>query len=191
MKLFRYRYYQEYKNNIIALNEKIQKKELVGIDWSGKKLIYQETGDIFFNEITDEVEKIVDFSLPLFKEVIQKGKEKYDLLDDFLDVECIGIEPIYKSEGYIIIRKDKIFNVYKYKASILIGDDNNKNISISEVCSFKSTLSNNVEQVKMKLIKKYKDLPNPATYFIDIKDDKYTINETVLTIIKKKISFCL
>ena len=57
-------------------------------------------------------------------------------------------------------------------------------MELTKVDKFRSTLSNNVERIKMKLAKKY-DMPNPATFFVDIDFDS-PMEETIIPIIKRK-----
>jgi len=185
--LYVYKSTQEYKRKIEEFKESITKKNLVGINWGGSKLEYEKS--IEQDDIMDEIERVVNYSIPLFKESIKNGRDIYDQIDNNIEIKCVGLEPIYKNEGYLIIRYNKEFIVYKYCVSTIQEDihDKSKMIKFDELCKYKSTLTKNVEKIKMKLIKKYEEFPNPSTYFIDIDSNEFPLDDTIIPIIKRKI----
>lgn len=179
-----YRTTQEYKNEISSFKESIKIKHLVAVDWSQSKLVYEEEHQE--DCIIDEIEKIVDYSIPLFKEHIQIGRDMYDSIERRLEIVCIGLEPIMNTRGFIIIRFNKEFVAYKYSVSIIEDCvDRQRMIHMEELCRYKSTLTNNIENIKTKLLKKF-DISNPATYFVDTESNEFSIEDAILPILKRK-----
>lgn len=180
-----YKTTQEYKNNISTFRESIKTKKLIGADWSEPRLIFEDV--IEPDLLVDEIERIVEFSLPLFKECIRKGREIYDSVDDDVEIKSIGVEPIHNSDGFLVVRYDKIFFVYKYSVSSIHENsiDQSRVLELEEFCRYKSTLSNNIDNIKQKLVKKNGNV-NMSTYFIDINSIVVPMNETLLPIIRRK-----
>jgi len=180
-----YKSTQEYKNNINIFKESIKMRTLVGVDMSGPKLIYEES--VEQDDMVDEMERIVDFSIPLFQENIKIGKEIYDSIDNNLEIKCVGIEPLYNLDGYMTVRHNKVFIVYKYTISIIHENTSERSriMNMEEVCRYKSTLTNNIDSIKTKLIKKF-DSVNPAVYFVDATMNDLSLDNALLPIIKRK-----
>ena len=162
------------------MNESFPKK-LVGIDWDGMEMIYEPDVIDETPELTT-IQDIVDYSLPIMKKVMNEGKDIYEFFENNIEFKIVGIEPLYKKEGYILVRMNKEINVYRYKVTLF--SLHKRMMELTKVDKFRSTLSNNVERIKMKLAKKY-DMPNPATFFVDIDFDS-PMEETIIPIIKRK-----
>lgn len=172
----------EYKNNMELMTESFPQK-LVGIDWRGMDMVYESEVVNELPEI-DVIDEIVEFSIPVMKKVMDEGKNLYEFYEEVIKFRTVGIEPIYKQEGYILVRMNKEVVAYRYKTS-MIGRYKQE-VELKEVDRFVSSLTNHVEKIKMKLVKKY-DMPNPATFFVDIDFDS-PMEETILPIIKRKFA---
>ena len=170
----------KYKKEITAFADSFPKK-LVGVDWREMEMIYEPE---VFSEIPelDTIQEIVDFSLPVMKRLMDEAKLVYEFYEENIEFKTVGIEPLYNQEGYILVRMNKEVTAYKYNTSFV--GRYKKEIELVEVETFRSSLTNHVEKIKMKLAKKY-DMPNPATFFVDIDFDS-PMEETILPIIKRK-----
>jgi len=174
----------EYQNGLKRnLNYSFSKK-LIGIDWEGKEIIYEPEVVSDFVEPCP-IEEIVEFSIPIFQEVIDEGKAIYDFFNENFRFRKIGNQPLNTSEGYILVRMNKQVFAYRYK--LLQFGEYKRLIDLLEVGMFKSTLSNTVENIKSKLEKKY-DIKNSATLFVDVDFDT-PMEETIIPIIKRKGCF--
>ena len=65
--------------------------------------------------------EIVEFAIPKLKSSLDRGAELYDFIQSKIKMDTVGIVPIYKKEGYLIllIRGDGQANIYRYKSSII------------------------------------------------------------------------
>ncbi|MCX7797023.1 MAG: hypothetical protein N2249_00180 [Melioribacter sp.] len=165
-------------------------KKIVGIDIENQSLIYEYNTEEL-NE--DKISKIFDFiewALPKIKEVIDEGTAIYDFVESNIEIKEIGILPIYKDEGYFIIPSiaEKVTHIYKFLLSnIVTSDVPFKSMKTQFVESFKEDVTKiPPETIKLSLIKKYPELPNPATYNLET-DVDFPFNETVLPIAKRKL----
>ena len=91
------------------MNESFPKK-LVGIDWDGMEMIYEPDVIDETPELTT-IQDIVDYSLPIMKKVMNEGKDIYEFFENNIEFKIVGIEPLYKKEGYILVRMNKEINV--------------------------------------------------------------------------------
>lgn len=140
-------------------------KQFSGFDMQLLKLNYQKM--LADDEVLRELDNIIAYALPRMKKMTDLGAEIYEFLEDQIEVEPVGIEPIYKKEGYLLMsaEKEPDVRVYRYKW-LLFSSDTNKFIGLETKYLFtelRSWLSHAVD-VKYKLMRRFGDLPNPACY---------------------------
>jgi len=155
--------------------ELYHKKRLTGIDFEKMTLIYDIPDDD--NPELKELDEIVDFCLPYLKEFQTKLSKLIQRVSKNLKWDSVGIIPTYKKEGYVFVQIDKIINVYSYKN--IIGT------SFEKKDTFESGIIQNPNWIKLELIKKYTDMPNPNCILVSSND--YPIEETILPVVKLEI----
>lgn len=143
-------------------------KDLKAIDWEKMELLYNtEKQD---HDVLDELEQIVDFSLPLFFDKIMDGKKIYDFVEKRLSLNAVGITPLHTSEGYIFINLDekKEVYVYQYRISGLeSANEQLRQLITRYISTYTRSFSGTLEKIKTDLISSRKELPNPAVYAIN------------------------
>lgn len=142
-------------------------KQFTGVDMQLLKLNYKKM--LADDDVLREIEYIIDFALPRMSKLAKQGTEIYDFLEEKIRIEPIGIEPIYRKEGYMLMsdEAERTVRIYRYKWHFFTSDENKfvglqTNYLFSELRSWITTM----DQLKRKLIERYSDLPNPATYGI-------------------------
>lgn len=161
---------------------------LSGFDFKNRKPIFEKNS--MDEKGMDSVIKFIEWALPRIKEGLDEGKAIYDFVDENINIEEIGITPLYKDEGYFLI--PDIYNnhirVFRFELSIIVSSD-------VPLRSLKTSFLENLqmqfnektaESIKLELIKKYPDLPNPAAYNVAINLD-FPFDETVLPVAKRKL----
>lgn len=140
-------------------------KQFTGVDMQLLKLNYKKM--LADDDVLLEIENIINYALPRMSTLAKQGTEIYDFLEKKIVLEPVGIEPIYRKEGYMLIsdETERTVRIYRYKWHFFTSDENKfvglqTNYLFSELRSWVS----NIEQLKRKLINRYADLPNPATY---------------------------
>lgn len=162
--------------------------KLAGFDFKEKKLIYEK--DQLNENDMDKVFEFIDWAMPKISEGLDEGKAIYDFVEQNIKIEEFGIHPLYKDEGYFLIPdlKKNIFQVFRFELSIIASSEIPfRSLKTSFVETFESAVNEiAVENIKLELIRKYPDLPNPATYNVIINID-FPFDETLLPIAKRKL----
>jgi hypothetical protein len=159
-----YKHLDHYKSKKHKLENKLN-KEIESIDLKKMKIIFKQQH--FSDKFIHEIMKIVDFAQAEIKKSIEHGEEIYQHINSKMIFDTVGLIPFYNKEGYLIISRDNDndLKIYRYQYSnIQQENDLYHNLKTNEVQLKFNTLSNSLSNVKLQLIKIFKDLPNPATY---------------------------
>jgi hypothetical protein len=148
-------------------------KKVKGIDFERLTLLYDMEDE---SKEIKEIDKIVNFSILNLNDVFNKGKEIFRKIETSLIWNTIGLIPEYRSEGYLLIQIDKWINIFKYKIFLDF-------IDIDFLTRKEISLYNTSNNIKLNLIKDYKELPNPMVF--EIKTDDYPLEDSIIPIIKK------
>ena len=138
-------------------------RKLVGISPDHLSLeYYQEEQE----ELIRSVVRILTFSIPHFKTWLEEGKNLYELLENGIELEPVGIVPIRNSEGYLFLRHgSEGTRVYSYEMTIYTSDTAPwRSLKTEFIADWKNTISNSFVSIKSELVKNYQALPNPAVY---------------------------
>jgi hypothetical protein len=184
--LFHYKNLLSIKENKKLLRENFP-KQISKADFEKLELIYDEI--VNDDKVMQEIEDILTFSLPRVQKHISDGKDLYEDIEEKMSVSPVGVSPLYPDEGYmfIYIQNNKETQVFEYQMTLFqSADEKYRGIHTQHIESVTKTLFNTFESLKMDLIKKYKKLPNPATFLIDSKVD-CPFNETLLPIAKRML----
>lgn len=180
-------------NNLIAFRENKESlknqfpKRMTGIQLEQLQLLYEEM--IADDEIMEELENIVHYASGKLKSSIDSGQEIYDFVEDKLEIQPVGIIPLYLNEGYFILRNgDKAHHkVYQYRLSIFERhNEKYRSLRSDFIDEWENNYVNTFDSIKYTLIKTKKELPNPAVYAIT-SDYTFPLEETLLPIAKRSL----
>ncbi|MDX2250273.1 MAG: hypothetical protein SF052_26055 [Bacteroidia bacterium] len=154
-----------------------------------RKLRLHREPEVRDSEDLVEIDTIIDYALPAIQQRLKDGKEIYDYIDEHLNIEPIGITPLHKKEGYIMLRVNpmRTVKVYEYRISFFENTDANYHgITLNYLDSFTYSLANTYENKKLELIRHHTKMPNPATWLL------YTIHPipeeaSLLPVAKRKM----
>lgn len=181
----------DHYKNLVLIRQQTDKikegfpKELTGLDLSKWRLKYEDEKDQ--EELAVVLEQIIEYSLPLFAENIQEGKIIYDLVEEHLKLQAVGISPIKTNEGYLLLHSDCLKSVHAYRYSVSLferADERYRGISTTYVSEYTPGISCTYEKIKSDLIVKNKELPNPAVYAVYC-DLGVPLQETLLPVAKR------
>jgi hypothetical protein len=161
-----------------------------------RALDFDENGPVFEeNEETDDkmnaVFKFIDWATPQIETLISEGKAIFDFMETNTQISELGIIPLYNKEGYFLI-DDNIrneINVFRYEM-FLVGPEDDPLTTLKSRFLYK--IYNDTDYrlapdvIKLSLIERYPDLPNPALYRIK-NDIGFPFHETVLPVAKRKL----
>jgi hypothetical protein len=138
---------------------------------------------------TDTLYRIIQFSIPKLEESIQEGQQIYDLIARHLQVEVVGLIPLYKAEGYLFLRRggEKVVRAYRYEIRPIQDKEGFVGIRLEPVEEFVfSILATPFTILRERLLKAHKDLPTPLTLVVE-SPLEVPLQETLLPIIKRNL----
>jgi hypothetical protein len=154
-----------------------------------KKLKFTYHRMIQDDEMMQEIEDIIGFALPKLEGSINEGKELYDLVEDNLEVSAVGLTPIYAKEGYVLVNQDakRDVSVFRYQISVFENaDEKYRGISTTFLTNDFRDISRTYEQIKMDLVRRFRELPNPATFLV-VSKLKFPLPQTILPVAKRML----
>ncbi len=160
-------------------------KSISKADFKKLKISYKRL--IEDNDMMKEIEDIIFFAIPKFEEYINEGKELYELVEGNMELTSVGLTPIYFDEGYLFLNRENENEVFIYFYNLTVFKNHQENfrgISTNFIQKENKSIFNSYESIKMQLIRKNKQLPNPATYLI-LSKLNYPVPETILPVAKR------
>ncbi len=172
-----------------GLDKGREKGPVEGIDFAKMELLRSSMKDQ--TGLVDYLEEIIARALPHLNEAINEGKSLYDLIDSKIEFAPIGIQPLHVSEGYLLVTygaaQKRQLKAYRYAQSRIqrAGD---AFLELSLQCMESRALSKleTTEAVKWSLIRKHRDLPQPATFHAHMEWD-IPIGPTLLPIARRRL----
>lgn len=182
--IFHYNNLVAFRENKKYLQEQFPKK-LTGVQIEKLQLLYEQM--IEDDELMQELETIMHYSINCMKTTINNGTEIYEFVEQSISINPIGIIPLDTTEGYLFLRNINVkhTNVYQYRLSFFERhDEQYRTLKTNYVDTWMSTLANTYQNIKSELIRNKTELPNPAVYSIET-DLSYPVEETFLPIAKR------
>lgn len=178
-------------NNLIKLktNKELMieemPKNISHLDLEKLQIVYQQI--LEDDEILNEIFDLVAYSLPKVKEALDTGVELYETFENQMELEAIGLTPLYKKEGYLLLAEEFQQQVFIFKYALSAIDHQNDHflrLKTEYIRRDRKTISNSLQNIKLNLIKSYSDMPNPATYAV-LSKIQLPIKSTALPIAKR------
>jgi len=179
-----YRNLQALKENKAVIRESFP-KELSLEEFNKLELTYREM--ISDDAVMSELEAIINFSLPQIKESLQEGSVIYEYVESKCEISPVGVTPLYAKEGYLFVTQppEKETVIYRYQMSIFEGSQEQlRSLNTEFIERVEKSTLNTYERLKLDLVKKFRDLPNPAAYLI-LARMKFPFAETLMPVAKR------
>ncbi|AHM58965.1 hypothetical protein D770_03490 [Flammeovirgaceae bacterium 311] len=181
-----YQSLRKLQENKSKLQEAMPKK-LTGTDLKRLQLIYErlEADD----ELMQELNAILEFSIPRIKSALEVGKNIYEHVESKVSLQPVGIFPLYAREGYLLVQERiKVeMLIYRYQVQVFQQEgERYGGIHLEYLEHQPITIMNTCERIKLDLVRKYRDLPNPATFSFFSEHD-YPLEETLLPVAKRQL----
>jgi hypothetical protein len=70
--------------------------------------------------LMQEIESIIEFALPQFKNSLDEGSYIYELIESKCEITPIGLTSLYANEGYLFVSQppEKETYIYRYQVTI-------------------------------------------------------------------------
>jgi hypothetical protein len=179
-----YRSMLSLKQNVENLKKKFP-QDLAGLDPSSGDLLYHPK--VEEDSSINAISEIVEFALPSVRSMLDEGKDVYEYVENHLRLEPIGVLPVYSHEGYVFIHEEKIQDVYIYQfklSNVTLSEENFRSLNMNYVYKTRRSITNSFEQIKLRLVKQFAALPNPAT-FLCLSSLHVPLHETLLPVTKR------
>ena len=177
--------------NLVAFKENKQflqnsfTKELTKVDMQKLELTYEQM--LADDELMQELEQIIDYARPQLKRTIDAGAEIHEMVEQQLTIAPVGILPLYKNEGYVLLQYGEYSEIRAYAYNITLFEEKDakyRGIRMQFIDSYKKSIVNTFENIKLDIIRSIRTLPNPAVYSI-FSPFTVPLNETLLPIAKR------
>jgi len=181
-----YRSLKRIKDNKKNLFEKFPER-MSGADIEQFRLIYEKM--VEDDALMQEVESIIDYSMPQMEIYLKEGKKIYDFIEERLKIYPVGIVPLNNESGYLFLKLkfDNETKVYEYQITFFENPDEKfRGIHMNYVGSYEKNLLNTFEAIKSDLLRFNKALPNPATFVIET-ELVIPFDETFLPMAKRSL----
>jgi hypothetical protein len=182
--VFHYRNLLAVKENKALIRESFP-KEISLEEFKKLELSYREM--VEDDSIMSELESIIEFAIPQIKDSLQEGSVIYEYVESNFEISPVGVTPLYANEGYLFVTQppEKETKVYRYQVSIFEDSKEQlRSLNTQFVESVNKNPLNTYERIKLDLIKRYKDLPNPAAFLV-LSKLKVPFAETLMPVAKR------
>jgi hypothetical protein len=163
----------EHYKNVVSIKEtkkmisdsfpsRLQKIDLESFNLEYEKVIKDDG-------LLSELEQIIDYSIPKFEFYLNEGKKIFDFIEKQINISAVGVVPLNSDYGYFFLNNaDKTTYVYEYCTTIFEGpEDKYKGLQTTFISTYQKNFTTTYEFIKSDLIKKKRELPNPATYALE------------------------
>jgi hypothetical protein len=140
-------------------------------------------------EYMEEVEAIIDFSIPKMQRHLEEGKEIYQEVEEDLTIFPVGIVTLNPEAGYMMLTKShsRETRVYSYVITIFENAaEKYRGIRTDFIGTYSRTISNTFEEIKFQLIREHSYSPHPAAFVIEA-GREYPLAETLLPVAKRSL----
>lgn len=181
-------------NNLVSFreNKKLLQdnfpKQLNSVNVKKLELVYEQI--LKDDDIMKELEEITTYAAEEMKGTIESGAQLYDLIENNMVIQPVGILPLYKNEGYLLIRYDQYQEVRAYFYNVTLFEHREamyKGIRVEYIDSWAKNIINTYQNIKKDIIQKIRTLPNPAVYALE-SSLTVPLDETLLPIAKRMLA---
>ncbi len=120
-------------------------------------------------DVMKEIDDILEYAIPKLRTALEEGKEIYDHVESFCNISPIGLRPLYMDEGYVFIEQPpkKETKIYRYQLTLVNeAEHKSRSLYIRHIETSSRSIVDTYGAQKLSLVKRFKDLPNPATFLV-------------------------
>ena len=182
--IFHYRNLVMLKENKTLIQESFPKELSVE---NLKNLVLNYHKIIEDDSVMMEIEAIMEYALPQFKDSLDEGSFIYDYVESKCEISPVGLTSLYLDEGYLFVTQppETETDVYRYQVTIFNqSTEPLRGIHTEFLLTAQRSFSNTYEHMKLNLIRNYLELPNPSVYLISSKM-RFPYQQTLMPVAKR------
>jgi hypothetical protein len=137
--------------------------------------------------VMQEIESIMEFAIPRFRDHLDEGTSLFDFVESKCELTSIGVVPLYAREGYVFMTQppEKETNIYRYQVTVYQhATAPMRGLQTQFLYTSAYGLANTYENIKMELVRKFSDLPNPAAFLV-VSKMKLPFQPTLVPVAKR------
>lgn len=145
-------------------------KELSPDRITSLELLYKQA--VADDDLMKEIESIIEFALPKFKNSLDEGSYVYEYVESQCELTPVGLTSLYTHEGYLFVSQppQTATDIYRYQLSVFeSGNDQYRRLHLALHSTEVRSISNTYESMKVRLIRQHRELPQPTTYLLTSK----------------------
>jgi len=182
--IFHYRNLVMLKENKTLIQESFPKELSVE---NLKNLVLNYHKIIEDDSVMMEIEAIMEYALPQFKDSLDEGSFIYDYVESKCEISPVGLTSLYLDEGYLFVTQppETETDVYRYQVTIFNqSTEPLRGIHTEFLLTAQRSFSNTYEHMKLNLIRNYVELPNPSVYLVSSKM-RFPYQQTLMPVAKR------
>ena len=182
--IFHYRNLVMLKENKTLIQESFPKELSVE---NLKNLVLNYHKIIEDDSVMMEIEAIMEYALPQFKDSLDEGSFIYDYVESKCEISPVGLTSLYVDEGYLFVTQppETETDVYRYQVTIFNQSaEPLRGIHTEFLLTAQRSFSNTYEHMKLNLIRNYLELPNPSVYLVSSKM-RFPYQQTLMPVAKR------
>lgn len=161
-------------------------KKIEKLDLKNKKIIY--SNEDYSDAEVERLFEFINWAQPEIEETLSEAKAILEFVKQNIKIEEVGIIPIYRNEGYFFVpdNRQSREQVYRFAMSFLPTGDISFNVmktSLIETLRNSELTSQAFAELKMDLIRRHPEMPNPAAFRCET-DLDFPFDETIFPIAK-------
>lgn len=136
-----------------------------------------------------ELDTIMNFALPRFQATLTEGQQRWADITKSLTLSPVGLMPLRPEEGYLLIHttNQAETQIYRFRLTLYSEQEpGGRLVRLQFVEAVQKSLVNTVENIKLDLIRRHRNLPNPATFMLE-SQRTYPVQETLLPIARQML----
>ena len=163
-------------------------KRVSGVTGPPPRIEY--TPDLTDPAFMTEMDATMEFALPRFQAMLAEGQQRWADIAGSLMLAPVGLMPLHPDEGYLLLYVTNQAEAQVYQFSLTLYSDQEpggRMVQLRYVEAVRTSLVNTFENIKLDLIRRHRQLPNPATYRLET-TRTYPVQETLLPIARQLLA---
>ena len=163
-------------------------QRLMDIDLENRRLVYEPHKGTEAD--VERAAELIEWALPHIRQTLDEAAEIYRFVDDRIQIEHVGIVPMYREEGYWFVPENTSSRLHLLRYQVALFTSATERFRTLKTSLLESLEQAHIryspESIKLDLIGRYHDMPNPATYACET-DLDFPYAETILPVAKRKL----
>jgi hypothetical protein len=178
-------YLKKIKENTQSLESQFKGK-VTGIDWERLTLNREKPKASAPLNLSLE---LLDFALPRLRKIRNETQTSLKSFSQALHLEPIGIQPLYRREGYLLLPTPLADSVdaYRFRVETLqTYRETWRNVKLWFVLRVTKGMFESYLSLKKQLIEQFRDLPQPLTFWAET-GQPLPLEATLLPLLKQRL----